>query len=124
MADSTTITIARWINVGLRGIMEAGIVAAFAIWGYHAASGAMAIVLAVVVPVLGFGFWGAVDFHQAGALGEPLRLAQELVISGLAALALYVTGFPLWGWALAIVSIVHHAAVYALGARLLKKETR
>jgi len=33
------------------------------------------------------GFWGAVDFHQAGRLAEPLRLVQELAISGLAAVA-------------------------------------
>ncbi len=114
----------KWLNVALRGIMEAGIVVAFAVWGYRAASGVMAIVLAVTVPVLGFGFWGLVDFHRTGTLGEPLRLAQELIISGLAALALYVAGQLLWALALAIISIVHHAAVYALGGRLLKKETR
>ena len=124
MSDSGAKTTLRWVNVGLRGLMEAGIVVAFAIWGYHAASGAMAIVLAVTVPVLGFGFWGAVDFHQAGTLGEPLRLTQELIISGLAALALYVAGQPFWAWTLAIISIVHHAAVYALGGKLLNKETR
>ena len=38
-SDSTAKAILRWLNVGLRGIMEAGIVVAFAIWGYHAASG-------------------------------------------------------------------------------------
>ncbi len=122
--DGTTKTTLRWVNVGLRGIMEAGIVVAFAVWGYDAATGVMAIVLAVTVPAIGFGFWGAVDFHQMGPLGEPLRLAQELIISGLAALSLYVAGQPFWGWALAIISVVHHAAVYALGGRLLKKETR
>ncbi len=114
----------KWLNVGLRGIMEAGIVAAFAVWGYYAATGLMAIVLAVAVPVLGFGFWAAIDFHQAGPLGEPLRLTQELIISGLAALALYVAGQPFWAWTLAIISIVHHAAVYALGGKLLNKEAR
>jgi hypothetical protein len=123
-SDSTAKAMLRWLNVGLRGIMEAGIVVAFAIWGYHAASGVMAIALAIVVPALGFGFWGAVDFHQAGTFGEPLRLAQELIISMLAAFALYLVGQPIWAWALAIVSVVHHAAVYALGGRLLKKETR
>ena len=97
---------------------------AFAVWGYHAASGVMAIALAVITPALGFGFWGAVDFHQAGRLAEPLRLTEELIISGLAALALYIAGQPPWAWALAIISIVHHAAVYALGGKLLKKETR
>ncbi len=121
---STAKTMLRWLNVGLRGIMETGIVVAFAIWGYHAASGVMVIALAIVVPALGFGFWGAVDFHQAGTFSKPLRLAQELIISMLAAFALHLVGQPIWAWALVILSIVHHAAVYALGGRLLKKETR
>ena len=43
-------------------------------------------------PLIGFGFWGAVDFHQFGRLSEWLRLMQELVISGMAAFALYITG--------------------------------
>jgi hypothetical protein len=38
-------------------------------------------------PLVGFGFWGAVDFHQAGRFAEPLRLIQELAISALAAVA-------------------------------------
>jgi len=43
-----------------------------------------------------------------------------LVISGLAAVALYPAGQPALGWALAIISIVYHALVYLLGGTLLK----
>lgn len=41
------------------------------------------------------------DFHRAGRLAEPLRLLQELAVSGLAAVALYAVGQHLLGWALA-----------------------
>ena len=81
----------------------------------------MRIVLAVGAPALGFGFWGAVDFYQAGRLAEPLRLLQELAISGLAAVPLYAAGQHLLGWALGLLSVIYHALVYAQGGRLLKQ---
>ena len=101
--------------------MEAGIVGALAWWGYRAGAGTgMKILLAVGAPALGFGLWGAVDFHQAGRLAEPLRLLQELAISGLAAAAIYAAGQHLLGWALGLLSAAYHALVYLQGGRLLK----
>jgi hypothetical protein len=102
----------------LRVLMETGIVGALGYWEYRTGTG---IVLAVGAPALGFGFWGAVDFHQAGRLGESLRLLQELAISWLAALALYAAGQHLLGWALGLLSVIYHALVYAQGGRLLKR---
>ncbi len=113
----------RWLNVALRGIMEAGIVLAFAYWGYHIGTLiSTRILLTISLPLLGFGFWGAVDFHQAGKLAEPLRLVQELLISGLAAFAFYLSGHHTLCWALAGLSIIHHLFVYSLGDTLLKKK--
>ena len=110
-----------WINLALRAVMETGIVLAFAWWGYKTGqSGGGRAALAIAAPVIGFGVWGAVDFHQAGRWAEPLRLIEELVISGLAALALYAAGQPALGIALGALSIVYHALVYMSGARLLK----
>jgi hypothetical protein len=60
----------RWVNVALGGVMEFGIIARLAYLGYQ--TGRSALVL--------FGFWGLVDFRQAGRWSEPLRLLQELVI--------------------------------------------
>ena len=98
-----------------------GVVAGFGLWGYQMGQGLpMKILLTVGVPLLGFGFWGAVDFHQLGGMAEPARLVQELVVSALAALAFYQAGQPLLGWALAGLSVVYHVLVYATGARLLK----
>lgn len=78
------------------------------------------MVLAVVAPVLVFGFWGLVDFRRAGRFAKPLRLVQELALSLLAAAALYFVGQPVPAWILVAVSVAHHALVYALGERLLK----
>ena len=109
------------LTLTLRAAMEAGIIAALAYWGFHTGpTTAAKIALAVAVPAAGFGFWGAVDFRHAGRLAEPLRLAQELAISGLAAAALYATGQHVLGWAFAGTSVAYHALVYASGGRLLK----
>jgi hypothetical protein len=113
----------RLANVALRGVMEAGIVAALAYWGVKTGSTTAAkIALGVAAPTLGFGIWGAVDFRQWGALAEPLRLSEELLISGAAAVALYAAGQHALAWALAALSVAHHALVYALGMRLIEEE--
>jgi Protein of unknown function (DUF2568) len=112
---------ARLANAALRVVMELGVVGAFAVWGARIGDGAVwSVVAGIVAPAVGFGFWGAVDFHQAGRWAEPLRLLQELVITGLAAVSLAAVGLPALAWAMAVVSVVHHALVYALGTRLIK----
>lgn len=114
-------TTSQRINLVLRVTLETGVVVALGFWGYHAGGGTGAKVgLAIGAPLLGFGFWGAVDFHQAGRLAEPLRLVQELTISGLAAAGWYAAGFHTLGIALGALTVVYHASVYASGARLLK----
>ena len=107
--------------LALRAVMETAIVLGLAYWGLQTADGSIAkVVLAVGAPVLLFGFWGLVDFHQAGRAAEPLRLVQELVMTGLVALALWSAGQPLLGLLLAVLSVVYHALVYVTGGRLLK----
>jgi hypothetical protein len=111
------------VNLVLRVGMEIGIVVGLAVWGYHVGgSTPTKVALAALVPLVGFGFWGAVDFHQAGRLAEALRLTQELVVSALAAAAFYASGFRGLGIALAMLSIVYHALVYASGATLLQSK--
>ncbi len=109
------------MNVALRGVMEAGIVAAMADWGVRTGGTPIAkAALGIAAPLVVFGTWGAVDFRKAGRLAEWLRLAEELVLSAVAVVALYVAGRPLLAWSLAAASIVHHALVYVCGDRLLK----
>lgn len=108
------------LNLTLRALLEASVVLGLAYWGVHTGdSAAGKVLLGLGAPVLGFGFWGAVDFRQAGRAAEPLRLTQELAISALAAVALYAAGQPAAALALAALSIVYHGLVYASGARLL-----
>lgn len=109
-----------WFNLALRGLMEFGIVVAMAQWGYHAGRGLAAkSVLTVAAPLLVFGVWGAFDFRGVVRNPEPYRLVQELVLSGLAAVAWHASGQRFLGWSLGLVSIAHHALVYLLGQRLL-----
>ena len=104
----------------LRVTMEIGIVAGLCLWGAHTGDTTGAsIALGIAAPLVGFGLWGAVDFHQAGRLAEPLRLLEELVISLVAAVALTAAGAPTAGVALAALSITYHVVVYATGQTLL-----
>jgi hypothetical protein len=108
-------------NLVLRALMELGVVGGLAYWGVHTGDGTVAkLLLGIGAPALGFGIWGAVDFRSAGRHAELFRLLEELVISGLAALGLWVAGQEALGVALAAVSVVHHVLVYADGERLLK----
>ncbi len=104
----------------LRVVLEVGVVVALGWWGFHTGDSAVAkVLLGIGAPVAGFGFWGAVDFHQARH-AESLRLAQELAVSGLAAVAWYAAGQHALGIALAALSIGYHALVYASGEHLLR----
>jgi Protein of unknown function (DUF2568) len=109
------------VNVGLRAVVEAGVVLGLGYWGFQTGSSAVSkSALAIGVPTVAFGIWGVVDFHQAGRWAEPLRLIQEFAISGLAALAVFSAGQPALGLVLGVATVVHHALVYLLGDRLLK----
>lgn len=109
------------LTLTARVTMETGVIGAFAYWGYHAGdSTAASVALTVAAPAVGFGVWGAIDFHQLGRLAEPLRLVEELVISGLAALGLYSAGQHELAGALAALSVAYHGLVYLQGDRLLK----
>lgn len=109
----------------LRALMELGVVVALFFGGYHiGGTTSMKIVFALAAPIIGFGFWGVVDFHQAGKLGEPLRMIQELTISLLAALAWYVAGYHSFGWGLAALTIVYHILMPLSGQKLLKDKSR
>lgn len=121
MRKNVTMPKLTWFTLALRVTMEAAIVAALAMWGYHAGPHSVSkLVLALAAPAAGFGVWGAVDFRQAGRFAEALRLAEELAVSGLAALAWYAAGQHALGAALAIVSLAYHGLVYLDGGRLLK----
>jgi Protein of unknown function (DUF2568) len=116
------LTTLRRFNLALRGLMETGIVIGLGYWGWQfGESLGVKVLLAAGAPLLVFGFWGLVDFRWTGAMAERLRLGQELIISGLAAVALYAAGQHGLGWALGLISLIHHVLVYLLGGVLLKR---
>lgn len=118
----TVVKTIRWINVVLRALMETGIVLAFGYWGFHTGHNNIThILLGILTPLIAFAFWGFVDFHNAGKFSELYRLLQELIISLLAAFAVYSKGALVFGISLAILSLVYHALVYLNGDRILKK---
>ncbi len=109
------------VTLTLRVATEVGVIAALAYWGAHdRASTTGSVLLALAAPAIGFGIWGGVDFRFAHRYAEPLRLIEELAISGLASTALYVAGQQGFGISLAALSVIYHALVYAAGERLLK----
>jgi Protein of unknown function (DUF2568) len=101
--------------------MEAGIIAGLAYWGLQIGESCLTkVIFCIAAPLLVFGFWGSYDFHNFGKWSEPLRLIQELVLSGIAAVALYFTGQHFLGWCLGLIAILQHLLVYLLGETLLK----
>ena len=109
------------VTLVLRVLMETWVVAGFAWWGYRIGhTPPSSVLLAIAAPVIGFGIWGAVDFHQLGRAAEPLRLVEELVLSGLAVVGLFVVGQHVLAVGLAVLSVVYHVLVYAQGSRLLE----
>ncbi|MCB2204821.1 YrdB family protein [bacterium] len=118
-----TLSLAQKRNLTLRALLEMGIVAALGYWGYVTGdTAASSIVFLIVFPVVGFGIWGAIDFHQLGKHAEYFRLGEELVISLLAAYGLYAAEAPALALLLAILTIVYHTLVYTSGERLLKEQ--
>ena len=108
-------------NLYLRVLMELGIIIALGYWGFTA-NGDLGIkmIFGLGAPLIGFGFWGLIDFRYFGSALEFLRLLQELLVSGLAAWAWYMAGQHIAGGLLAGVSVVHHSLVYLSGERLLR----
>jgi vacuolar-type H+-ATPase subunit I/STV1 len=116
-------SVLKWINVALRGIMETGIVLGLAFWGYHMGETVpLKIVFMILAPVIGFGFWGLVDFHQLGRNAEYFRLTQELLICGLVTYLIYISELHLLAWIFGILSVVYHLLVYISGDRILKEK--
>ena len=110
------------LNLVLRVILETSIVLALAYWGYATGNNATSrIVFLVLFPLVGFGIWGLIDFHQIKKNAEYFRLAQELIISLVAAYGLYTSGQTMFSLGMAALTVIYHILVYSSGERLLKR---
>ena len=98
-----------------------GIVASMVYWGIETGNNiTMKIILGVIAPLVIFGIWGLVDFKKHVSHPEWFRLGEELILSFLAAYALYSIGREFLCWILISISIIHHVLVYLTGKTLLK----
>ena len=107
------------INLLLRVTLETGVVVALGFWGYHDGGGTAArIGLVVAAPALGFGLWGAVDFHQAGRLAEPATTRAGARDLGRCCRSRGISPASHGlGIALGALSLVYHLLVYLAGGR-------
>ncbi|AGK96336.1 YrdB family protein [Clostridium pasteurianum] len=111
-----------WINIILRGIMEFGIIAAFALWGYWIGNRTtQKILFCIFAPILVFTFWGFFDFRKIVPNPELFRLVQELFICAIAVIALNVSGHRTLSIIMIVISSIHYILVYTLGQTLIKK---
>jgi hypothetical protein len=105
-------------NDGLRFVLELCALAALAHWGWHAASGALQIVLAVGAPALMIVVWGRYMSPKAPHRAEdPVRIVLELVIFGAAVAGLFASGEPALGAAMAAAVTLHLALTFPLRQR-------
>ena len=86
--------IVKWANLGLRFLLELGILAAAGYWGFNTGTQTSAkIVLGIGAPLLVALGWGIfLAPASPRRLAEPGRLLAELAIFGVAIAALYSTG--------------------------------
>jgi hypothetical protein len=103
------------VNLAIRFALELCAIAALAYWGTQTGSGAARWLLALVAPALFVLVWGTLLAPRASRrLSMRARIPLELVLFGLAALALAAAG-PMWlGIAFALVAFVNIALVYGL----------
>ena len=110
------------LTLTFRAILELSIVIAFGYWGFHFSNRDwVKIVFLFFFPIVGFGIWGAIDFHQFEN-AELFRLVEELIISLIASYGLYLSNQTLFSLFLASLTIIYHILVYSFGERLLKTE--
>ena len=108
------LTTIKTANLALRFLLELCILAAFCDWGFQTGSGLIAkIGLGIGVPILAAIFWGTFMAPKAAVqVQDPLRLVLEVVIFGLAAVALYAAGHSSLAWALGLIFVINRALMY------------
>ncbi len=91
----------------VRFAAELASLAALVTWGVHGVGGALGWVLAIAAPTLFVVVWGAFLAPRAPRrLRDPARLVAEVVLFGLAALALVAADLPVLGAIYAVVAVL------------------
>jgi hypothetical protein len=106
----------RAANLALKFLLELVAFAALAVIGAHLASGAVAVVLAVLLPVLAIVVWGRWNApRSAHRLPARTRVPLELTILGVAGIGLVLIGATWWGVADLVLIAVNAAGLTAFG---------
>lgn len=110
--------IAKTANLALSFLLELAMLAAFGYWGFTTGDGLPAqILLGIGAPLLAAIVWGIFMAPRASRrLRGPYHLVLEMIIFGLAFIALYLAGQP----ALTAIFIIIYAI--NLGLRLIWKQ--
>jgi hypothetical protein len=96
-------------NLALRFILELCTLIALGYWGFHAWDGInMKIVLGIGAPVLNAILWGAFGAPKSKVkLSLPFHILLELIVFGIPAVALYVSGKPQLAWIYGICVVIN-----------------
>lgn len=104
----------RAANLALSFLLELGALAAFAIWGAGAESGALAVAHAIVAPLIVALLWGRFAAPRSRhRLPKATRIPFELTVFGFAAVALAISGHVLWAVIYAALVVVNTALLAA-----------
>ena len=102
------------INLAIRFVLELAALAALAYWGTQTGSGVVRWLLAAGAPAIFILVWARFVAPKAERrLPVRQRIPLELVLFGLAAVALAVAGAAWLGIAFAVVAVVNIVLVYA-----------
>jgi Protein of unknown function (DUF2568) len=97
----------RAATLTLRFLLELGLLAALAFWGFTVGDGVTSIVLGIGAPLLAAVIWSLFVAPKARyPVGLPVRVLIELVLFGAAAGALAAAGQPALGLAFAVLAVL------------------
>ncbi len=107
----------RYGNLAVAFLLELCALGALGYWGFQAGSGIGAkLVLGIGAPLLAAIVWGTFVAPKAAVtLPAPAHLALQLVVFGVAAAALAVSGRPTWAWVFGLAVVANLALVRVLG---------
>ncbi len=96
------------MNLALKFLLELAAVVAFAYWGAKTGHGVLAVVLAIVAPMVAIVLWGVFAAPRSGRrLPARARIPFELTVLGLAVAALVAVGSELAALVLAVAVLVN-----------------
>jgi len=98
----------RAANLALKFLLELCAIAALAYWGAVTADGVLSVILAILAPAVFIVIWGRFAApRSAHRLPLHPRVALELGLFALAALALALAGEPVWAAVFAVVVVIN-----------------